>query len=125
MLEDIKRGIAQAQAAEQPAPASITAGPAAAVCEAEAGQAPAFDYSVLDEDTAEKLRGITECVMDLYKNYAWDMAYQVGRAHDLLCGGGVVKQFHNSTKHMAIAARTHSPHGVPTLVLSAAAPTTC
>ena len=99
VLEDIKRGIAQAQAAEQPAPASITAGPAAAVCEAEAGQAPAFDYSVLDEDTAEKLRGITECVMDLYKNYAWDMAYQVGRAHDLLCGGGsceTVSQLHKA-----------------------------
>ena len=24
--------------------------------------------------------------MDLYQSYAWGMAYQVGRAHDLLCG---------------------------------------
>lgn len=55
-----------------------------------AGQtAPAeFDYSVLDTDTAEKLRGITECVCELQQSYAWGMAYQVGRAHDLLCGGG-------------------------------------
>lgn len=55
-----------------------------------AGQtAPAeFDYSVLDADTAEKLRGITECVCELQQSYAWGMAYQVGRAHDLLCGGG-------------------------------------
>lgn len=56
----------------------------------QAGQtAPAeFDYSVLDADTAEKLRGITECVCELQQSYAWGMAYQVGRAHDLLCGGG-------------------------------------
>ena len=47
-----------------------------------------FDYSVLDADTAEKLRGITECVCELQQSYAWGMAYQVGRAHDLLCGGG-------------------------------------
>ena len=50
--------------------------------------APAFDYSVLDVDTADKLRGITECVAELQQSYAWGMAYQVGRAHDLLCGGG-------------------------------------
>lgn len=47
---------------------------------------PAFDYTGLDADTAEKLRGITDCVMELYQTYAWGMAYQVGRAHDLLCG---------------------------------------
>lgn len=47
---------------------------------------PAFDYSCLDEDTAYELRGITECVMELQANYAWGMAYQVGKAHDLLCG---------------------------------------
>ena len=73
--------------------------PAADVCEAKAEQAPAFDYSVLDEDTATKLRGITECVMDLYQSYAWGMAYQVGRAHDLLCGGGsceTVSQLHKA-----------------------------
>lgn len=50
--------------------------------------APAFDYSMLDVDTADKLRGITECVAELQQSYAWGMAYQVGRAHDLLCGGG-------------------------------------
>lgn len=49
---------------------------------------PAFDYSVLDAETADKLRGITECVAELQQSYAWGMAYQVGRAHDLLCGGG-------------------------------------
>lgn len=47
---------------------------------------PAFDFASLDADTAEKLRGITDCVMELYQTYAWGMAYQVGRAHDLLCG---------------------------------------
>ena len=85
VLEDIKRGIALAQTVERPTSTSMTEH-AADVCKAEAEQAPAFDYSVLDEDTATKLRGITECVMDLYQSYAWGMAYQVGRAHDLLCG---------------------------------------
>lgn len=47
---------------------------------------PAFDFGALDADTAEKLRGITDCVIELYQSYAWGMAYQVGRAHDLLCG---------------------------------------
>ncbi len=66
-----------------------------------AGQtAPAeFDYSVLDTDTAEKLRGITECVCELQQSYAWGMAYQVGRAHDLLCGEGsclTVRQLHKA-----------------------------
>ena len=51
-------------------------------------EATAFDFSSLDADTAEKLRGITDCVMELYQTYAWGMAYQVGRAHDLLCGDG-------------------------------------
>lgn len=85
VLEDIKRGIALAQTVERPTSTSMTEH-AADVCEAKAEQAPVFDYSVLDEDTATKLRGITECVMDLYQSYAWGMAYQVGRAHDLLCG---------------------------------------
>lgn len=53
--------------------------------------APAFDYSGLDADTADKLRGITECVAELQQSYAWGMAYQVGRAHDLLCGGNRCK----------------------------------
>ncbi len=47
---------------------------------------PAFDFGALDAETAEKLRGITDCVMELYQTYAWGMAYQVGQAHDLLCG---------------------------------------
>lgn len=72
--------------------AATTADPAAAMSslsDAEtACSAPAFDYSVLDVDTADKLRGITECVAELQQSYAWGMAYQVGRAHDLLCGGG-------------------------------------
>lgn len=53
--------------------------------------APAFDYSALDANTADKLRGITECVAELQQSYAWGMAYQVGRAHDLLCGGNRCK----------------------------------
>ena len=32
--------------------------------------APAFDYSGLDADTADKLRGITECVAELQQSYA-------------------------------------------------------
>lgn len=52
----------------------------------EAEQAPVFDYSVLDEETAYKLQGITQCVAELQKNYVWGMAYQVGQAHELLCG---------------------------------------
>lgn len=47
---------------------------------------PAFNFGALDAETAEKLRGITDCVMEMYQTYAWGMAYQVGRAHDLLCG---------------------------------------
>ena len=53
-----------------------------------------FDYSGLDADTADKLRGITECVAELQQSYAWGMAYQVGRAHDLLCGGIPPYQWH-------------------------------
>lgn len=76
-----------------------------------AGQtAPAeFDYSVLDTDTAEKLRGITECVCELQQSYAWGMAYQVGRAHDLLCGGGscnTVLQLHKANGNRGDATFT-------------------
>lgn len=76
-----------------------------------AGQtAPAeFDYSVLDADTAEKLRGITECVCELQQSYAWGMAYQVGRAHDLLCGGGscnTVLQLHKANGNRGDATFT-------------------
>ena len=59
----------------------------------------AFDYSGLDADVAAQLRGITECVCELQQNYAWGMAYQVGRAHELLCGGGsceTVAQLHKA-----------------------------
>lgn len=45
-----------------------------------------FDFDTLDPETANKLRGITDCVLELQHTYAWGMAYQVGRAHDLLCG---------------------------------------
>ena len=65
-------------AAATPSPSS-----AAAACSEET-----FDYSGLDAQTADKLRGITECVAELQSSYAWGMAYQVGRAHDLLCGDG-------------------------------------
>lgn len=72
--------------------------------------APAeFDYSVLDADTAEKLRGITECVCELQQSYAWGMAYQVGRAHDLLCGGGscnTVLQLHKANGNRGDATFT-------------------
>lgn len=75
--------------------AATTAAPAAAMSSlSDAGtacSAPAFDYSALDADTADKLRGITECVAELQQSYAWGMAYQVGRAHDLLCGGNRCK----------------------------------
>ena len=76
-----------------------------------AGQtAPAeFDYSVLDTDTAEKLRGITECVCELQQSYAWGMAYQVGRAHDLLCGSGscnTVLQLHKANGNRGDATFT-------------------
>lgn len=76
-----------------------------------AGQtAPAeFDYSVLDTDTAEKLRGITECVCELQQSYAWGMAYQVGRAHDLLCRGGscnTVLQLHKANGNRGDATFT-------------------
>lgn len=61
---------------------------------------PEFDFASLDAETAEKLRGITDCVMELYQTYAWGMAYQVGRAHDLLCGDGgsceTVSQLHKA-----------------------------
>lgn len=77
----------------------------------QAGQtAPAeFDYSVLDADIAEKLRGITECVCELQQSYAWGMAYQVGRAHDLLCGGGscnTVLQLHKANGNRGDATFT-------------------
>lgn len=89
VLEDIKRGIAQAQAAEQPAPASIAAGPAADICEAEAGQAPAFDYDGLDVQTVndlhlaehEYLAGKKMAEVGLRR-----MADGVAIAHEALCG---------------------------------------
>lgn len=62
--------------------------------------ATTFDFSALDTETAEKLRGITDCVLELYQSYAWGMAYQVGKAHDLLCGGDgsceTVSQLHKA-----------------------------
>lgn len=83
--------------------------PAADVCEAKAEQAPVFDYSVLDEETAYKLQGITQCVAELQKNYVWGMAYQVGQAHELLCGNGAcetVSQAHKRNNQHSEATFT-------------------
>lgn len=82
---------ADAGAAEQSLPAAGPAPQAPAALPLSAPDTaptslPAFDFGALDAETAEKLRGITDCVMELYQTYAWGMAYQVGRAHDLLCG---------------------------------------
>ena len=78
-----------ADSCETPAPdAQPNKEPPAGLAPTAPMSSPAFDYSGLDADTAEKLRGITDCVMELYQSYAWGMAYQVGRAHDLLCGDG-------------------------------------
>ena len=52
---------------------------------------PGFDYSVLDEETAYQLQAITQCVVELHQSFAFGMAQQVGKAHDLLCGGGSCK----------------------------------
>lgn len=113
-----------------PAPASHADKDAAAADPSCAEPAPSttttFDFCALDADTAEKLRGITDCVMELYQSYAWGMAYQVGRAHDLLCGNGgsceTVSRLHKAT---ATAVKTPSPPGAPTSAWSAAVPTTC
>ena len=78
---------AGANSCETPAPAAQPINePPAELAPTAPTSLPAFDFGALDADTAEKLRGITDCVMELYQSYAWGMAYQVGRAHDLLCG---------------------------------------
>ena len=72
-----------------PAPAAQPSNePPAELAPTASRETTTFDFGALDADTAEKLRGITDCVMELYQSYAWGMAYQVGRAHDLLCGEG-------------------------------------
>ena len=43
-----------------------------------------FDYSELDNETAEQLGKISENVLNIKKKYIFDMAEQVKKAHDLL-----------------------------------------
>lgn len=82
------------------------AGPASLEAEPEATP---FDYSGLDEETAYKLQEITQRVAELQKNYAWGMAYQVGQAHELLCGSGAcetVSQAHKRNNQYSEATFT-------------------
>ena len=51
---------------------------------AQAETAVVFDYSELDDETAEKLGKISENVLNIKKKYIFDMAEQVKKAHDLL-----------------------------------------
>lgn len=96
VLEDIKRGIAQAQAAEQPASAGMAAAPAAGVCEAEtsgggikAALPAPFDYSGLGEQTAADLH-LAEREYSSGRKLAEvglrRMADGVAIAHEALCG---------------------------------------
>ena len=50
-----------------------------------------FDYSELDNETAEQLGKISESVLNIKKKYIFDMAEQVKKAHDLLanCKNGL------------------------------------
>ena len=50
-----------------------------------------FDYSELDNETAEQLGKISENVLNIKKKYIFDMAEQVKKAHDLLanCKNGL------------------------------------
>ena len=50
-----------------------------------------FDYSELDNETAEQLGKISENVINIKKKYIFDMAEQVKKAHDLLanCKNGL------------------------------------
>ena len=53
---------------------------------AEAAEPPAFDYSGLDDDTAERLKGLAERANMLRSNFVTDMALIVSSAHWYLCG---------------------------------------
>ncbi len=72
---------ADAGAAEQSLSA---AGPASLV--AESAEPPAFDYSGLDDDTAERLKGLAQRANMLRSNFVTDMALIVSSAHWYLCG---------------------------------------
>lgn len=91
VLEDIKRGIAQAQAAEQPASASMTAAPAADVCEAETSASdikaalPApFDYSGLDVRTVEVLHLAEREIRKARQVYICRVSAAVAAAHETI-----------------------------------------
>ena len=83
VLEDIKRGIALAQTVKRPASTSMTEH-AAAVCEAEAEQAPVFDYAGLDEKTVATLHSAENIIRSARKEYVIKVADAVGMAHDEL-----------------------------------------
>lgn len=70
------------------------AGPASLA--AEAAEPPEFDYSGLDWETAERLKGLAEAAHELRTNFVTDMAAIVSNAHWYLCG--VVQPLDNS-KH--------------------------
>lgn len=63
---------------------------------AEAAEPPEFDYSGLDWETAERLKGLAEAAHELRTNFVTDMAAIVSNAHWYLCG--VVQPLDNS-KH--------------------------
>lgn len=60
------------------------AGPASLA--AEAAELPVFDYSGLDDNTAERLKGLAERANMLRSNFVTDMALIVSSAHWYLCG---------------------------------------
>lgn len=70
--------------AEAAAQSLSAAGPASLA--AEAAEPPAFDYSGLDDDTAERLKGLAERANMLRSNFVTDMALIVSSAHWYLCG---------------------------------------
>lgn len=72
---------ADAGAAEQ---SPSVAGPSSLV--AESAETPAFDYSGLDDDTAERLKGLAHRANMLRSNFVTDMALIVSSAHWYLCG---------------------------------------
>lgn len=53
---------------------------------AEAAELPVFDYSGLDDNTAERLKGLAERANMLRSNFVTDMALIVSSAHWYLCG---------------------------------------
>lgn len=53
---------------------------------AEAAELPVFDYSGLDDNTAERLKGLAERANMVRSNFVTDMALIVSSAHWYLCG---------------------------------------